>query len=227
MKKTILSICLLGLFLSLSAQDKVFRHNLSINFASSFRNIGVVTPIEPPSQFVFPGLEYRYEYSERLSMRAGLDYLPLTSYELTNTNSTAFGRYSARGLHLTSGLQYRFWGDKFSKDFRAYAFADLMLGRQLVETMASLETFNGLIEQHTEWLVVHASFSWGLGIEYLPIDRLVLRAEFALGLGINRNQLIDRMEDDTTELGFFPQADETRLLLHTSPLTELSIGWRF
>ncbi|MEL7533609.1 MAG: hypothetical protein AAFN10_20010 [Bacteroidota bacterium] len=227
MKRILLSICLLGLFFSLTAQDKVLRNSLSLNFASSFRNLGVITPIEPPSRFVFPGLEYRYDYGERLSLRAGLDYLPLLSYELRDAGSTSFVRNSARGLHLTSGIQYRFWGDDFSKHFRAYALADLVLGRQWVERVGSFDTFTTLVEEHTEWLVVHASLAWGLGVEYLPIDRLVIRAEFALSVGLNRNQLIDRLEDDTTEFGFFPQAEQTPFLINTSPFTELSIGWRF
>lgn len=227
MKRILLSICLLGLFFSLGAQNKVFRNNLSLNFASSFRNIGIPYPIRPPSQLVFPGIEYRYEYSERLSLRAGLDYLPLINFELGEAGSTVFSQTSVRGISLTSGLQYRFWGDDFSEDLRVYALADLILGRQWIDREGSFENFTTLIEEHTEWLVVHASLAWGLGMEYLPIDRLVIRAEVALSVGMLRQQIIDRLEDDTTELGFFPQSEQTRFLINASPFTELSIGWRF
>ncbi|MEL6842192.1 MAG: hypothetical protein AAFP02_03175 [Bacteroidota bacterium] len=228
MKKITLSIVLFGLCFSLSAQDKAFRNSLSLNFVSAFTNIGVSMPVNPPARMMFPGLEYRYEYGERLSLRAGLDYRPQITYRLEVDGTEDFSQTSVRGLNLSSGVQYRFWGDDFSQDFRMYAFGDLILGRQWVENQGSFQVFTGdTLVQHVETLSVHASLSWGVGVEYIPISRLVIRAEAGLSGGVVLHQWIDRVEDEQTEIGFFPQGADPRFLINGNLFTELSIGWRF
>lgn len=108
-----------------------------------------------------------------------------------------------------------------------YALADLILGRHWEERHLSFQGAIGLDELHLESLGIHASLGLGFGLEYIPINRLVIRAEFAFAYGYIWQQTIDRLEDNTTELAFFPQETEPRSLVDLALLSEFSIGWRF
>lgn len=231
MKRTILSICLLGLFLSLTAQDQAFHNSLSLNFAGAARNGGDVLPIQPPARLWVPGIEYRFDYSKQFTFRAGLDYQPLVRYGSRVAGSDNFFQRRIRGLNLSSGVQYRFWGDDFLKTFRMYAFGDLILGREWVENRINDQVSRVPLERHTESLLIHASLGLGLGMEYIFLERLVLRAEMAIMSGLHLSEEIDLLQNTTADFGFFPRNVEagfvTRMPFPSNLFSELSIGWRF
>ncbi len=227
MKRTILGICLLGLFLSLTAQDKAFHNSLSLNFAGVIRNSGADFPFQPLTRSWVPGIEYRFDYGKRLSLRAGLDYQPLVGFGVGVVGSDRFFQTQIRGLSLSSGVQYRFWRDDYSKNFRMYAFGDFITGREWRENRLNDQLARTPLERHTESIGVHGSLGLGLGMEYILLERLVLRVELAIASGIELREEIDLLQNTAADFGFFPRDTETWFRLSPSLLSELSIGWRF
>lgn len=228
MKRMILGICLLGLFMRLTAQDKAFRNSVSLNFRNITSNIGADFPYRPAARLWIPGIEGRFDYGKQSSLRLGFDYQPLLSFGLGDVGSDRFFQTSSEGINVRAGLQYRFWGDEFSKNFRMYGFVDLILGREWVERRLNDQLARNPFEMHTESLSISTSLGLGVGAEYILLERLVLRAGGAIIGGVSLREEIDVLQTTTADFGFFPQDAETRFSLNMYLYSyDLSIGWRF
>ncbi|MEL7342874.1 MAG: hypothetical protein AAGM67_20485, partial [Bacteroidota bacterium] len=84
MKKITLGIVLLGLCLSMQAQDDQYRNTLSLDFYGPIVSAGLLLlPNRPaPNSFAFiPSLEYRRAIGERMAWRLDFDYHPLRNTE--------------------------------------------------------------------------------------------------------------------------------------------------
>ncbi|MEL7531472.1 MAG: hypothetical protein AAFN10_09205 [Bacteroidota bacterium] len=231
MKTTLLSICLFGLLVSLRAQDQGFYNSLSLNFAGATRNLTGDFPLQPAENLWVPGLEYRFDYGKRLSIRMGFDYQPLVGYTVGVLDSDNFSDIRFKGSCISVGAQYRFWGDDFLKQFRMYALGDLILGREWVERRASSVTLLNPTprEYHDEALTVNASILLGFGAEYIFCERIVLRVESSIGGGLYLREEVDIIKNLRSDFGFIPQNGELNLdgEIPFFPFSELSIGWRF
>lgn len=230
MKRITLSIVLIGLCLSMQAQDDQYRNTLSLDFSGPIlATVSLFTPTPPPGTFAFlPSLEYRRAFGERMAWRASFVYQPLSSTTRGVLGSNNFLQTRMQRISFNTGLQYYFGNADFVKNLRLYVFGDIILGRQWSEDRGSFQggTADPILS-HFETLEIHVALGWGLGAEYSPINRLVIRAELGFGAGLLMWQRIDRLEDELTEIGFlFQRQDPNYSLLLALPM-ELSIGWRF
>ncbi|MEL6842193.1 MAG: hypothetical protein AAFP02_03180 [Bacteroidota bacterium] len=229
MKRISLSIVLLALCLSMTAQDKQYRNTLSLDFSGpAFAVAGLLFPGQARGPFAFvPRLEYRRAFGERMAWRLSFDYHPLSSTTIGLPGVNNFSETRSKDIYLSTGLQYYLGENDLNKNLRFFAFVDIITGREWSERQGSQMGRVEPIPHHFESLEINAALGWGLGAEYSPISRLVIRAELGFGAGVYMWQQINRLEDEVTEIGFlFQRQDPNYSLLLSLPM-ELSIGWRF